>query len=66
LPIGVDELIDERSLFVGRLKAVVDAGFEVFEFGGVFAEDDFGFGVDSGFGSVHCRTGTAGLGTGPS
>lgn len=63
LPIGADQLIDEGHLFGGGLEAFVDTGFESFEFGGIFAGDDFGFGVDAGFGGVHGGTGAACAGT---
>ena len=52
-PLGGDESVDERELDgVGGLEVEHEHGGEGFEFGGVFAGDDVGPGIDAGFEGV--------------
>ena len=59
-PLGGDEGVDKGE-FGGAGGAVVElkCGGEGFEFGGVFAGDDVGPGVDAGFQGVEGRGGFA-------
>src|SRR5712671_4474411 len=59
-PFGGDEGVDEGEF--GRcsgLVLIVKRGGEGFEFGGIFAGDDVGPGVDAGFEGVERRGGFA-------
>jgi len=59
-PFGGDEGVDEGEFGgAGRLVVVVECGGEGFEFGGIFAGDDVGPGVDAGFQGVERRGGFA-------
>jgi hypothetical protein len=59
-PLGGDEGVDEGEFGgAGRLIVVVECGGEGFEFGGIFAGDDMGPGVDAGFQGVEGRGGFA-------
>ena len=49
-PLGGDEGVDERELDgVGGVEVEEEGRSEGFEFGGIFAGDDVGPGVDAGF-----------------
>ena len=59
-PFGGDEGVDERELDgAGGAVVVVKCGGEGFEFGGIFAGDDVGPGVDAGFEGVERGAGLA-------
>jgi hypothetical protein len=52
-PLGGDECVDERELrWAGGPVVEEVCGSEGFEFGGVFARDDVGPGVNAGFEGV--------------
>jgi hypothetical protein len=61
-PVGVDEDIDEAAL-VGNigLKTVGVAGGEGLEVDGIFALNDFGFGIDAGGEGIQPGNGFAGV-----
>jgi len=59
-PIGADQRIDQEAFEPGSgLPIVVIALDHHFEFGGIFAGDDLGFGADAGFERVEARDGFA-------
>ena len=67
VPLALDEEFELAALFGGVGLVVVEVfRGESFQFGGVFAADDEGFGINAGFQGVHAGTGFAlgGAGTG--
>ena len=64
-PVDEDEGVDEEALFGGggvpALEVLVGEGLEV---AGIFAGDDFAFGVDAGFEGIEGGFGLAGFGAG--
>jgi hypothetical protein len=59
-PIGADQRIDEKALEPGGgSPLLVIAGGHGFEFAGIFAGDDLGFGVDARFEGIETGNGLA-------
>jgi len=62
-PIGANQRIDQEAFEPGGGHPIlVIAGGHGFQFGGIFAGDDLGFGIDAGFERVEARNGLALLG----